>query len=388
MRKGLNLFVQWLGGAMVTLVLLFGYQALADGSLKTDQVAKLVPYKGTLEKDGNPFNGNIEMRFDLYDGAGSSSSVWNETLMVQVHNGAFSVMLGSSSAASVTNLTQVLTSADDVYLSIALDPAGANVALTNKQRFLPVPYAMWSTSSTDFTVGNSVVIESDLAASASNGPLVITDGAATLVADSANVNSDTALTLNGISNQPVNTGGALSVGTTLGTGGDITGGGAISSTTGISSGTTLAAGTTLSTGGAISSGGDLSLSGSQLIYTQFTGQGDGGVALRHGSNDRLVVNSSGQLGNLTHVQSNLEVDGSAQFDSTVSFGQNVSGLNVTLNTNDCETIDASSISGSGQASFYCSGNRVLRGLKVQDKSGDGTSSTLVVDMYCCSLTVQ
>ncbi len=140
--------------AMATVVLMTAVQAVADSNPDKDQVGKLIPYQGTLEKDGKPFNGGVELVFRLYDGASAKSPVWEETLSTTVYSGRFSVLLGSSSGSKEQKLGEVLTDADDVYLAVSVKTGDETVPLSNRQRFLPVPYSFWTTSSTDLKVSS------------------------------------------------------------------------------------------------------------------------------------------------------------------------------------------------------------------------------------------
>ena len=96
------------------------------------------------------------MTFKLYDGANSSSVVWSETQKLSVYQGRFQALLGSSSTAKVSALAVAIKNADDLYLGISLETSGGPVSLANRQRFLPVPYATWSTSAAKFTVADTL----------------------------------------------------------------------------------------------------------------------------------------------------------------------------------------------------------------------------------------
>ncbi len=157
-RNTLVLVVTWLASACFTTLLIFSLRAFADGNPATDTVPRLVPYQGTLEKDGNAFNGQIDMVFRIYDGAAATTAAWEETQTVTVYAGRFSVLLGSTSAASASNLATVMTAADDQYLGITLVTADGETALGNRQRFVPMPYALWSTAATHFRIGGDLTL--------------------------------------------------------------------------------------------------------------------------------------------------------------------------------------------------------------------------------------
>jgi hypothetical protein len=145
-------------GALFAISLMLGLRALADGDPGTDGVKKHIPYQGTLEKDGVGVNATVEMTFELYDGGAEDATLaWSEVLQVPVYAGRFSVLLGSSSSGSVADLTQVVRDADDLHLAILVTDGDVAVPLSNRQRFVPLPYALWSTSATDFQVAGTVL---------------------------------------------------------------------------------------------------------------------------------------------------------------------------------------------------------------------------------------
>lgn len=146
------------GSSAVTAALILGAQALADGNPATDSVPRRIAYNGTLELDGEPYNGAVTLRFSLYDGAGDATADWTETQAVAAYEGRFSVQLGSSS-----DISSVATNADDLYLGIeviAVDgaPLDVPVPLAGRQRFTPVPSALWAAESADFSVNRDLFV--------------------------------------------------------------------------------------------------------------------------------------------------------------------------------------------------------------------------------------
>jgi len=152
MNEKLKTFLAALAGGVIAIALTHTVIALADGNPTTDQVPKLIPYQGTLEKDGAGVTGQVQMTFTLYDGPSATTPAWTEQQTVSVYAGRFLAMLGSASATSASSLALVLTNADDLYLAVTLNTASGDVALANRQRFLPVPYSMWTTAATSFKV--------------------------------------------------------------------------------------------------------------------------------------------------------------------------------------------------------------------------------------------
>ena len=146
--------------AVMAVICITAISALADGDSSTDSVPKWIPYQGTLEKDGRVVNGDIQMIFRIYDGSEAEQSSWSETQTVTVYAGRFSVLLGSISTQSSQTLMEVIHDADELYLGVALTEESEEIALANRQRLLPVPFAMWATAShnlkiygTDITFG-------------------------------------------------------------------------------------------------------------------------------------------------------------------------------------------------------------------------------------------
>ncbi len=152
MKDHFRTFAIALGSSLATAMLVGSLTALADGNPSTDQVPKLIPYQGTLEKDGTGVTGQVPMTFSLYDGSAATTTAWTEKQTVNVFAGRFLAMLGSTSASSATNLAKVITNADDVYLAVTLNTGSGDVPLSYRQRFLPTPYSLWTTASTNFKV--------------------------------------------------------------------------------------------------------------------------------------------------------------------------------------------------------------------------------------------
>ncbi len=233
----------------LTALLILGVTALADQDSATDGVPRLIPYRGTLEQDGQPYDGGITMVFRIHDEA--DALVFEEAQEVQVFQGRFSVLLGSTGPDPLAALTAAVTDADQLFLSVALRRGDdAETLLSNRQRFLPVPYALWTTASTDLRVGNTL----NVAGHTDSGTL-------------------------GVSGQ-------ASVGS-LGVLDDAVVGG------GLSAGGDLRAAAALSSGGDVTVGDDLELGGRFINFRARDGVGDGGNLAFHGSDDILVLNNGG-----------------------------------------------------------------------------------------------
>ncbi len=154
MKKGLYVVLGAVTGSLAATIMMLAVQAMADGNQSTDSVPRYIAYHGTLEKDGEGVNATVQMKFELFDGATTLASAWNEIQGVTVYAGRFSVMLGSTSAASVSALEGKVKGADDLYLAVSIKSGNDWITLSGKQRFLPTPYAVWSTASTNLTTGS------------------------------------------------------------------------------------------------------------------------------------------------------------------------------------------------------------------------------------------
>ena len=242
-------------GATVATLLVTSAIAVADGQLWTDTVPRHIQYAGTLERDGASVNGPVEMSFAIYDGAGAEEAAWSETQTVQVFRGRFQVLLGASSGDSVAALAEVVGGADDLYLGIALHTDDGDVELTSRQRFLPVPYALWTTSATNLVV-NAV------------------DG----------IQNDGELFLNWHTHETTYTGGAL----------DVAGNARIAGSATIAGNATVA--------GTATVGNRLEIAGTDLEFLPHPERGDGGRALVHSDNDALILNFAGDFAGGTDIQ--------------------------------------------------------------------------------------
>jgi len=150
--------------------------ARADQNPATDDVVSLFPYTGTLEKDGTAVSGPLEMKFTLYDqsSATPNAPIWFETQTVDVYRGRFTVLLGlcdQNPAASAcpdgdpdaASIEDVIRNADDLQLGVELFPDLTSIALQNRKRFLPVPYAVWTRAAADLEVAHDLAVRHNAA---------------------------------------------------------------------------------------------------------------------------------------------------------------------------------------------------------------------------------
>ena len=172
--------------ASAVAMTIFAPGALADDPWTPSRAA--VPYTGMLELDGAPVNVTLPVTFTLE--LEDTSEVWTETQEVTVFQGQFEVLLGGFSSDSLDDLQAVLTSGEDLYLTVTLWPEGTKhdpVLLTNRQRFLPVPYAASAPADFDVAgkldVGGGLTVQGD---GSLGGKLTVEDGV--LVLDGASQN--------------------------------------------------------------------------------------------------------------------------------------------------------------------------------------------------------
>lgn len=105
----------------------------------TAGVPSLMNFQGYLTDPdtGEPLTGTYSMTFSIYSASsGSGASLWSETQNVEVLDGAFIVLLGSTNP-----LTTDLFSASERYLGIAI---GSDDEMTPRKRLASVPYSMVS----------------------------------------------------------------------------------------------------------------------------------------------------------------------------------------------------------------------------------------------------
>ncbi|MEO1270410.1 MAG: hypothetical protein AAFX99_20175, partial [Myxococcota bacterium] len=146
-------------GTLTTLT----WSVVADSNPTTDDVPKQLPYQGVLEFNGEPLHATgedaVAVTFALYDGPDAMAPVYSQQLSIEVFSGRFTALIGPVDDQG-TPLTEVIRAADDLRLGMTLlgdvnDP-NDDVEMTNRQRILPTPYALWSTSATAFTVATDL----------------------------------------------------------------------------------------------------------------------------------------------------------------------------------------------------------------------------------------
>lgn len=161
--NGMKHAAHWILGSLLVANLaveLSGRSVFADGNPATNNVPQQIPYNGTLELDGAPFNGQVRIRFEIFDGPGDAAADWSGEYDVAVYNGAFSVLLGPGGS---TSLPDILANADNFQLGMTLLSVGGvaldtPVALTGRQALLPVPFALHAQEAADFAVNRDLLV--------------------------------------------------------------------------------------------------------------------------------------------------------------------------------------------------------------------------------------
>lgn len=291
-------------------------QARADGDPATDAVPRVIAYNGTLEFDGEAFNGPVEMQFDVYDGADSPAAVWTEQYFgesraVSVYNGAFEVQLGRYA----TNLASIIAGADDLYLTVSIrNPDGTLVALSGRQRFTPAPYSMWAARGSDFTVERDLFVDRNADVTGTTR----LRGAVT--ADSGlNVTGNTSTT------GTLSSGGNATVGGTLGVGSNATVGGTLGVTGAATLNSTLSVSNTTTLGHALSVSRNVTANAWTPRYANWDslGTGDGGAAIYNdsGSYDALMIagnTASGAAGRRIQLYDDVTINGNLAVNGRIT----------------------------------------------------------------------
>ena len=117
----------------------------AVGFDETQEVAPmLIPFQGTLNRDGNFLSGPVHLRVSLYDAVTAGNLIWGPEVhdAVQLTDGRFSIVLGS-----VTAFTRNTLGRKPLFLGFEVMIDGldaAYVPLLGRQQLLSTPYAVSS----------------------------------------------------------------------------------------------------------------------------------------------------------------------------------------------------------------------------------------------------
>ena len=165
MKSNLQTIILGLASSIVGMIIFttINTWADADNNPATDNLARVVPYEGTIEVDGGTFTGNLSMRFTLYDDG--DNPLWIETYStngdsgenVNVYAGRFSVLLGKH-----VDLTSTVLDAEAIFVGvdISTDDFETSTALSGRQQLGMSPFAMWAMQSTNLHVANTLTVDS------------------------------------------------------------------------------------------------------------------------------------------------------------------------------------------------------------------------------------
>ncbi len=147
-----------LGGVLGVGLAMFALDSFHAAALDpTGGLPAVIPYGGQLERDGAGHDGDVDMRFTLYDQAGDQ--VWQEewtdaTSQVTVYGGRFSVLLGTHANDSVID---AVSDGDALDLGVEVrDGGSAWTTLSGLRRLAPTAYALWGARSTHLNVGGTL----------------------------------------------------------------------------------------------------------------------------------------------------------------------------------------------------------------------------------------
>ncbi len=129
--KGSRAFQSLLSLSGLALVLCASPSAQGQSSSWSGKI----PYGGSLEQNGEAISRTVEMRFELYQTAEGSISIWASALrQVEVYGGRFKVVLGEAPDAQIPDEA---FSRNTLYVRVQV----ADVWLAKRQRIMAVPFA-------------------------------------------------------------------------------------------------------------------------------------------------------------------------------------------------------------------------------------------------------
>jgi len=151
-------------GAVLGAFSVLTISALADGDPTDDTVPRMFPYEGYLEHDGLPVTGTQTLEVSIFDGEGSASPVYIQEVTVEVYSGRFTATIGPTGrnvGGGSVDVVDVVNGADDLYLALTIMDGDTQVALSERQRLFVTPYAIWTTSASDFEVFGALRVDGE-----------------------------------------------------------------------------------------------------------------------------------------------------------------------------------------------------------------------------------
>jgi hypothetical protein len=151
-------------------------------------IPQVIPYQGVLELNGTPLNRTLTIEFQLYDTINQENEQFRykqEITNIEVYQGRFTALIGPQGEDSQGNtiyLTDVIASTSQLYLGMTLvDPdTNERISMSNRQRLMSTPYAMWASGASRFTVQQNLNVGGEVAVAGN----VRVGGALTMAGDS------------------------------------------------------------------------------------------------------------------------------------------------------------------------------------------------------------
>jgi len=149
------------GGLMFSVL-----NVMADITPSTQGIPPVIPYQGVLELNGQPVNrmGDRAMwiEFQIYTSPSAGDIVYRQRLQVEIYQGRFTALIGPSGEGG-GRLIDVIQSSAELYLGMVLlgdnlEAADDDIAMSNRQRLMSTPYAMWASGASQFTVQRDLTV--------------------------------------------------------------------------------------------------------------------------------------------------------------------------------------------------------------------------------------
>ena len=148
--------VTLLVGLCIGSLVLSVFDVMADRDPDHPGIPQVIPYQGVLELNGQAVNQAIHIEFQLYDSIDSNNPLYRQRIAVEVYQGRFTALIGPSGEEG-RFLTHVVSASRDLYLGMVLlgdnlDSPVDDISMSNRQRLMSTPYAMWASGASQFTV--------------------------------------------------------------------------------------------------------------------------------------------------------------------------------------------------------------------------------------------
>ena len=146
------------------------FTVMADLNPSTQGIPQVIPYQGVLELNGQPVNrmGDQAMwiEFQIYDTLDSTDYRYRQRIQVEVYQGRFTALIGPSGenfAGQGVYLTDLVGSSSLLYLGMVLlgedlESPDDDIPMSNRQRLMSTPYAMWASGASQFTVQQDLTV--------------------------------------------------------------------------------------------------------------------------------------------------------------------------------------------------------------------------------------